>query len=236
MKQLSVKYFADGADSATIARLAQSPDISGFTTNPTLMRAAGVSDYERFALDILPVTGGRPVSFEVFADEAAEMERQALRIASWGANVYVKIPVTNTRGEPTIPLLRKLARAGVALNVTAVFTSQQVRDTAEALQEARAGYISVFAGRIADTGVDPFPIVRQAVELCRSRDGRLEVIWASARELYNIVQADDAGCHIITLTPDLLKKRSLIGKDLAEYSLETVRMFHADGLAAGFVL
>lgn len=236
MSNLKVKIFADGADRAKIEELARLPHVKGFTTNPTLMKQAGITDYEQFAKEVLPIVDGRSISFEVFSDNLLEMERQALKIASWGDNVYVKIPITNTKGEKTSPIIRSLAKTGVALNVTAVFTAEQIRETVEALGEAKAGYVSVFAGRIADAGVDPIPNVRLAVELCKSSKGRLEIIWASPRELLNVVQADEVGCHIITVTPDILKKLPSLGKDLTEFSLDTVKMFYTDGVTAGFKL
>ncbi len=211
------------------------PSISGFTTNPTLMRKAGITDYESFALGVLAVIPDRPISFEVFSDDFGEMERQALRIASWGYNVYVKIPVTNTHGEPSIPLIRRLSAKGVKLNVTALMTLRQVSDVTAAMVGCPSSYISVFAGRIADTGRDPVPIMREAVEIlgaCKN----LELIWASPRELLNVFQADSVGCHIITATNDILHKLSLVGKDLNEYSLETVKMFREDAVKAGFEL
>jgi transaldolase len=230
---LKIKIFADGADLESMRSLAANPMIQGFTTNPTLMRQAGVRDYEAFARDVLAIIPDRPISFEVFSDELDEMERQALRIGSWGRNVYVKVPVTNTRGESTRPVLLSLASQGVKLNVTALMTVAQVESTAEALAGAPASCISVFAGRIADTGRDPVPAMSAAVEILREHP-HLELIWASPRELLNIVQADSIGCHIITVTGDLLKKVSLLGKDLDEFSLDTVKMFHRDAQAAGF--
>jgi len=230
-----VKIFADGADLATMRKLAAEPLIQGFTTNPTLMRQAGVADYETFARNVLASVSGRPVSFEVFADEPGEMERQALAIAAWGPNVYVKIPVTDTRGISTAPVLRSLAAQGVNVNVTALLTLAQVETCAEALARSRAACISVFAGRIADTGRDPVPVMAAAVEHLR-RYPQLELIWASPRELLNIMQADSIGCHIITVTSELLRKLALVGKNLDQYSLETVRMFYEDGQKAGLSL
>ena len=230
-----VKIYADGADLAAMRRLAGEPLIQGFTTNPTLMRQAGVRDYESFARDVLDSVSGRPVSFEVFADDLATMERQALTIAGWGPNVYVKIPVTNTRGVSTAPLLRSLAAQGVRVNVTALMTLEQVEACTDALREASAACISVFAGRIADTWRDPLPVMEAALGIMRPYP-QLELIWASPRELLNIHQADVLGCHIITVTPDLLKKLNLVDKDLDEYSLETVRMFHDDAQKAGLSL
>jgi len=233
--QHKVKIFADGADLATMRKLALEPLVQGFTTNPTLMRQAGVAHYEMFAKNVLEIASGRPVSFEVFADELDEMERQALVIAGWGQNVYVKIPITNTKGVSTAPLLHALARQGVNVNVTALLTIHQVETAAEALALSRSACISVFAGRIADTGRDPVPVMAAAVEYL-SRYPQLELIWASPRELLNVLQAATVGCHIITVTPDLLKKLPLVGKDLGQYSLETVKMFYEDGQKAGLSL
>jgi len=232
---LKIKIFADGADKATMLRLYADSRIRGFTTNPTLMRKAGITDYEEFARDILASIPDRPISFEVFGDDFAEMERQARRIASWGKNVYVKIPVTNTRGESSLELIRHLTRSGVKVNVTALLTLAQVRDVAAALKGGVPAYISVFAGRIADSGRDPVPMMAAAVELVAPYRN-IELIWASPRELLNIFQADSVGCHIITATSDVLKKMHVVGKDLTEYSLETVRMFYNDAVESGFVL
>jgi transaldolase len=233
VKSLKVKLFADGADLAGIQEMAADPMIKGFTTNPTLMRKAGIADYKSFALQVLGVIKDRPISFEVFDDDFAEMEKQALEIASWGKNVNVKIPVTNTRGEFCGPLVERLSRAGVQLNITAVMTIEQVRRVTEKLAADTPAIVSVFAGRIADTGRDPMPIMAQAVKTLKSKP-RAELIWASPRELLNIFQADEIGCHIITATNDILKKLSLVGKDLDRYSLETVEMFYKDAKAAGF--
>jgi transaldolase len=235
LANLGIKIFADGADADGISRLARNPDVKGFTTNPTLMRAAGVADYEQFARGILPCLRGLPISFEVFADDFDEMERQARKIASWGESVYVKVPITNTGGESSQGLLRMLAADGVKLNVTAVLTLDQVCAATGCLAGGPRSFISVFAGRIADSGRDPVPLMRQAVEIM-SPHPNLELIWASPREILNVVQADSVGCHVITVTPDLLKKLPLIGRDLDEFSLDTVRMFHRDAQAAGFVL
>lgn len=232
---LTVKIYADGADRAGIMGHYANTRIKGFTTNPTLMRKAGISDYESFAHEILAEIKDRPISFEVFSDEFDEMERQARLIASWGDNVYVKIPVTNTRGESAVPLVRRLAPEGVKMNVTALFTPQQVREVSDALADAAPSNISIFAGRIADAGVDPLPIMKEALEIMAARPQQ-ELIWASPRELYNVIQADDIGCHIITATSDILAKLKLIGKDLGQYSLETVKMFYDDASAAGFKL
>jgi transaldolase len=233
LKSLKVKLFADGADLAGIQEMAANPMIKGFTTNPTLMRKAGVADYKSFALQVLGVVKDRPISFEVFDDDFVEMEKQALEIASWGKNVIVKIPVTNTKGEFCGPLVQRLSRAGVQLNVTAVMTVDQVRRVTDKLAADTPAIVSVFAGRIADTGRDPMPIMAQAVKTLKSKP-KAELIWASPRELLNIFQADEIGCHIITATNDILKKLSLVGKDLDRYSLETVEMFYKDAKAAGF--
>jgi len=228
-----VKLFADGADLAGIKEMASNPAIKGFTTNPTLMRKAGIADYKGFALQALQLVGGRPISFEVFADEFGEMESQAHEIASWGRNVYVKIPVTNTDGEFAGPVIERLSRAGVQVNVTALMTVDQVKRVTERLAPDTPAITSVFAGRIADTGRDPMPIMAEAVSVMRARP-RSELIWASPRELLNIVQAEQVGCHIITATNDILKKLPLLGKDLDAYSLETVEMFYKDAKAAGY--
>jgi len=232
---LDVKLFADGADRDGIIELAGNPLIRGFTTNPTLMRKAGIEDYEWFARDILQAVPDRPFSFEVFADDHKEMERQALKITAWGDNVYVKIPVTNTRGEPTGELLRRLSGSGVKVNVTALMTSRQVAEVATSLGDAPAAYVSVFAGRVADSGRDPLPIMRESLDTLRDLP-RVELIWASPRELLNIVQAHEIGCDIITVTHDLLAKLATLDKDLDEFSLDTVRMFHRDAGSAGYAL
>jgi transaldolase len=235
LADLKVKIFADGADRAGILELYRNPLIKGFTTNPTLMRTAGITDYEAFSRDLLKAIPDRPISLEVFSDDFAEMETQARRIASWGDNVYVKIPVTNTQGESALPLVRALAKAGVKQNVTALMTLGQVRDVAAALGSGPSACISVFAGRVADTGRDPIPMMAAAVELMRPYP-QLELIWASPRELLNIFHAEQVGCHIITVTHEVLKKLSLVGKDLDEYSLDTVKMFRNDAVKAGFQL
>jgi transaldolase len=232
---LRVKVFADGADEEGIIRLAADPVIKGFTTNPTLMRAAGITDYEAFARRLVERIPNMPISFEVFADEFDEMERQAHKIKSWGGTVYVKIPVTNTRRESSVALIERLSGEGIRLNVTALLTLDQVRAVSAALAKGPASCISVFAGRIADTGCDPVPLMREALEIMAPHP-KQELIWASPRELLNIVQADQIGCHIITVTHDLLKKLPILGKDLAEYSLDTVKMFHNDARTAGFSL
>ena len=233
ISDLKVKLFADGADKKAMLDLYRNPLIRGFTTNPTLMRKAGIADYEAFARDILSEIRDRPISLEVFADEFEEMERQARLIASWGPNVYVKIPVTNTRREPALELIHCLSHAGIRLNITAMLTLDQVRQVSAALAGGAPSNVSVFAGRIADTGRDPVPLMAKAVELVSVHPG-MELIWASPRELLNIIQADEIGCHIITATPDILQKLSLVGKDLDDYSLDTVKMFHSDALKSGF--
>jgi transaldolase len=230
---LKVKLFADGADLAGIKEMASNPAIKGFTTNPTLMRKAGVADYKAFALQALQAVGGRPISFEVFADEFGQMEKQAHEIASWGKNIYVKIPVSNTSGEFSGPLVERLSRTGVQVNVTAMMTVDQVKRVTERLDPDTPAIISIFAGRIADTGRDPMPIMAEAVKVMKAKP-KAELIWASPRELLNIFQASLVGCHIITATNDILKKLSLVGKDLDQYSLETVEMFHKDAKAAGY--
>jgi transaldolase len=232
---LSIKIFADGADRAGMLAMYQNPLIKGFTTNPTLMHKAGVSNYEEFARDIVAAIPDRPISFEVFSDEFPEMEYQAQRIAGWGDNVYVKIPVTNTRGETSVPLIRRLNHLGVKLNVTAVFTLQQVWDICQALAGKTAGVISVFAGRIADAGIDPVPLMAAAREMVAAFPN-IELLWASPRELFNIFQADAIDCQIITVANDLLRKLDCVGKDLHQFSLETVQMFRQDALRAGFSL
>jgi transaldolase len=231
--KVKVKLFADGADAGVIAELAKNEMISGFTTNPTLMRKANVTDYRAFAGEVLQIVPDRSVSFEVFSDEFDEMEEQAHEIASWGPNVYVKIPVTNTRGEFSGSLVKRLSAAGVQVNVTAIMTTHQVQRVCACLAPHTASYVSVFAGRIADAGRDPVPVMRESVNILSSLP-KAELIWASPRELYNVVQADEVGCHIITATNDILKKLPLLGKDLDEYSLETVAMFYRDATAAGF--
>jgi transaldolase len=232
---LRIKLFADGADKQGMLAMYAKPWIQGFTTNPTLMRKAGITDYRSFAREILDVIRDRPISFEVFSDEFSEMGRQAEEIASWGSNVYVKIPVTNTRGEPAYALIDRLALAGIKVNVTAVFTLEQVRDVMAVLRPTTAAYVSVFAGRIADTGRDPVPHMTAALALIRQIPG-VELIWASPRELLNVFHAEAAGCDIITMTNDLLTKLPSAGKDLRQFSLETVRMFRDDALKAGFKL
>ena len=235
LKSLKVKLFADGADLAGIQEMAAHPMIKGFTTNPTLMRKAGIVDYKAFALQVLGVVPHRPVSFEVFDDDFDEMEKQALEIASWGKNVNVKIPVTNTKGEFCGPLVERLSRAGVQLNITAVMTLEQVKRIVDRLAAETPAIVSVFAGRIADTGRDPLPIMAEAVQILKAKP-KAELIWASPRELLNVFHAEAVGCDIITVTNDVLAKLENVGKDLAQFSLETVRMFHDDAAKAGFKL
>jgi transaldolase len=235
VEKLTVKIFADGADKAGMLEMYAKPFIKGLTTNPTLMRKAGIRDYRAFAKDILTEIRDKPISFEVFSDDFGEMERQALEIASWGDNVYAKIPVSNTRQEPAYSLVKRLAGRRVKVNVTAIMTLSQVCDVVAVLNPEVPSYVSVFAGRIADTGRDPVPLMAAAVELLKPAPAA-ELIWASPRELLNIFQADAIGCHVITVTNDILKKLSLVGYDLGAYSLDTVKMFHTDAAAAGYTL
>ena len=235
LSTLRTKIFADGAELDGMLALYREPHIKGFTTNPTLMRKAGITDYRAFAQKVLAAIPDRPISFEVFSDEFDEMERQAQEIAGWGPNVYVKIPVTNTRRVPAYDLIHRLSHAGVKVNVTALLTIEQVYEVGKALRGGAPSNVSVFAGRIADTGRDPLPMMTDAMEML-SDEPNAELIWASPRELLNICQADAIGCHIITVTHDLLKKLPLIGKSLEDYSLETVKMFHDDARAAGYSL
>ncbi|HTR76448.1 MAG TPA: transaldolase [Solirubrobacterales bacterium] len=235
LRDLSTRIFADGADLDGILALADDPYIAGFTTNPTLMWKAGLTDYADFAQRLLERITTHPISFEVFADDAEEMRRQARKIAAWGPNVYVKIPITTTAGEPMAALVRELSEDGVQVNVTAMFTTAQVELITAAVKDGAPSYLSVFAGRIADAGVDPVPIMAHSVEIMKEAP-LAELIWASPREILNVVQADQIGCHIITVTHDLLKKLPSLGKDLDQFSLETVQMFHRDALAAGFTL
>ena len=232
---LSVKIFADGADMDGILEMYKKPYIKGFTTNPTLMRKAGVSDYKGFAKGLVTAIPDRPISFEVFSDEFEEMERQAREITTWGGNVYVKIPITNTRREPSHDLIKVLSSEGIKLNITAIMTPDQVRSVVACVQGGAPCFISVFAGRIADTGRDPLPIMQEALKLMKPATNA-ELIWASPREVLNVLQADAIGCHVITVTNDILRKLDLIGKDLGDFSLDTVVMFHQDALAAGFDL
>ena len=235
LKKLNVKIFADGADKTTMLEMYAKSHIHGLTTNPTLMRKSGITDYKKFCLDILQSIKDKPLSFEVFSDDFKEMERQALEIADWGDNVYVKIPITNTKKETCYDLVKTLSQEGVKLNVTAMMTLDQVQNVVNNLNPNVASYISIFAGRIADTGRDPIPIMKEALNLMKAQP-LSELIWASPRELLNIFQAHEIGCHIITVTPDILKKLDLIGYDLEEYSLDTVKMFYNDAVVAGFKL
>jgi transaldolase len=235
LDDLKVKIFADGADRGRVAAMCAEPWIRGFTTNPTLMRAAGVEDYESFAHELLELVPDKPISFEVIADELGEIERQARLIATWGDNVYVKVPITTTRREPTEDVVRRLSAGGVKVNVTAVMTLEQVEDAAAWLAGGPAGYVSVFAGRIADSGRDPVPIMSAALERLAPHPHE-ELIWASPREVLNVVQADAIGCHVITVTDAILAKLPNLGRELDEYSLDTVEMFHRDAEAAGYTL
>lgn len=230
---LKIKLFADGADIDGMLEMYADPKIQGFTTNPTLMNKAGVADYEAFSKDLLAKIPDRPVSLEVFADDLPEMERQARKIASWGPNVNVKIPVSTTSGESTAPIIKTLAAEGVVLNITAIFSHDQVREVGAALDAETPAIVSVFAGRVADTGVDPIPHMTECLAILRDRP-KAELLWASPRELLNVFQANDCGCHIITATNDILKKLALVGKDLTDYSRETVQMFRTDALGAGY--
>jgi transaldolase len=233
IESLNIKLFCDGADLENMMALYANPRIRGFTTNPTLMRKAGILDYEGFARKVLRAIPDRPISFEVFADDMDGMEAQARAMSKWGSNVNIKIPVTNQNGEFMGPLIQSLSGSGVALNVTAILTLDQVECVAQKLDPTTPAIVSVFAGRIADTGVDPVPILKEAVEILRIRP-KAELLWASPRELFNVFQANDVGCHIITMPPDILQKLTLVGKNLTEYSLETVRMFHRDARAAAY--
>ena len=235
VEDLKVKIFADGADKAGMLEMYEKPFVKGLTTNPTLMKKAGITDYRAFCKDILNSIKDKPLSFEVFSDDFSEMERQAMEIASWGENVYVKIPVTNTKQQPCYELVKKLASKKVKLNVTAIMTLTQVRDVVASLDPQVPSYVSVFAGRVADTGYDPVPLMEKSVDLLKAAPAS-ELIWASPRELLNIFQADDIGCHVITVTNDILKKLSLVGYDLDNYSLDTVKMFYKDAVEAGFKL
>ena len=235
VENLKVQIFADGADKVGMLEMYKKSFIKGLTTNPTLMKKAGIKDYEAFAKDILSEVKDKSISFEVFSDEIDEMEKQALKIATWAENVYVKIPVTNTKGIPTYSLIKKLSHNGVKVNVTAIMTLEQVRDVVLSLNSNVPSYVSVFAGRIADTGVDPVPLMSAAVKIT-SLKSKAEVIWASPRELLNIFQADEIGCQVITVTNDILKKLELVDYDLSSYSLDTVKMFYNDASAAGYSL
>jgi transaldolase len=235
LDNITIKIFADGANLQDMLKWCKDPLIQGFTTNPTLMRKAGVTDYAAFAHEVLHAISNLPVSFEIFADRFDEMKAQALKVSGWGDNVYVKIPVSNTQGMPSYPLIRELADAGVKQNITAVMTLDQVQHVVDALKSGPEAYISVFAGRIADTGEDPVPLMQSAFTLLRPFP-QLQLLWASVREVINIFQAQSSGCDVVTVTDGILKKILLVGKDLTEYSLETVRMFHQDAQLAGFSL
>ena len=233
LKHLHIKLYADGANLADMLEEYNKGIVSGFTTNPTLMRKAGVSSYEEFAREVLKSISDLPISFEVFSDDLLAMEKEARIISSWGDNVYIKIPITNTKGESTAPIIKKLSSEGLKLNITAILTIEQVKLISEVLSPDTASIVSVFAGRIADTGVDPMPIMKEAKATLRVNP-RAELLWASTRELLNLFQAEACGCHIITITNDILKKIPLIGKDLSELSLETVNMFYMDAQSAGY--
>jgi len=235
-QDFKVKIYSDGADKASMIEMAANPLIKGLTTNPTLMRKAGLTDYRSFAKDILSSIEDKPISFEVFADEISEMRRQALDIAAWGSNVYVKIPVTNSEGVSTAELIHELSQKGVQLNITAILTLQQTLTTCEALKGGAPAVVSIFAGRIADTGRDPQPVMKAARAMCEAAGPKVELLWASTREAFNICQADESGCHIVTVPVDILKKLPMFGKDLTQLSLETVRMFKTDAEAAGYKL
>lgn len=234
--ELRIKIFGDGAEKASMLELAKLPFIKGFTTNPTLMRKAGVTDYSAFAKDVLKDIKDKPVSFEVFSDDFAEMERQARIIKSWGDNVYIKIPITNTKRESAFPLVKKLADEGAKLNITAILTLEQVRHIKDAFPKDASAVISVFAGRIADTGHDPSPIMKEAKTILASTHPNLELLWASPRQLLDIYHAEEAGAHIITVTPDILKKLEKVNYDNTELSLDTVKMFYDDGQKVGYTL
>lgn len=235
LSKLKIKLFADGANLNEMLDLHQNPSISGFTTNPSLMRKAGVEDYRAFAHTVLRFIQDRPISFEVFADDFDAMEAQAHEIASWGKNVLVKIPVTNTKGQFSGPLIKRLSLAGIPLNITAILTLPQVQAVADCLTDRAHSIVSIFAGRIADTGVDPVPMMMEALNILKPLE-KTELLWASPREILNVIQANEIGCHIITATNDILKKLNLLGKDLTKYSLETVCMFYDDACSAGYSL
>jgi len=233
--ELSIKLFADGADKSGMIEMYNNPLISGFTTNPTLMKKAGVKNYEKFARDILQVIKEKPVSFEVFSDDFNEMERQAREIASWGENVYIKIPITDTKGNYSTDLVKRLSDSGIKVNVTAIFMVEQVKKIIPSLLNSPGSYVSLFAGRIADAGIDPIPIIKKVIDTTKDKSN-IEVLWASTREVFNIVQADKIGCDIITVTNEILKKLPLLGKDLLQFSLDTVKMFYSDVKNAGYKL
>jgi len=233
--KLNVKIFADGAEKKGMIEMYQNPIISGFTTNPTLMKKAGIASYKDFSLDILSEIKDKPISLEVFSDDFEEMEKQALEIASWGENIYVKIPITNTKAQSSEKLIEKLSKANVKLNVTAMMTIEQLNKVVPLLAKGPGSYVSIFAGRVADAGIDPLPIMKEAVKILKKYPN-IELIWASPRELFNIVQADVIGCHIITVTNDIIKKLPTLGKDLTEFSLDTVKMFYNDAKSAGYTI
>ena len=235
IENYNVKIFADGADINGILDMDKKPYIKGFTTNPTLMKKVGITDYKKFSLEVLSHIKTKPISLEVFSDDFSDMERQAMEIASWAKNIYVKIPITNTKGESSANLVKKLSDNGIKVNVTALMTLDQVKEILPSLKNSKGSYISVFAGRIADSGVDPIPVMKDTVELLSSNPN-IELIWASPRELFNLVQANEIGCDIITATNDILKKIPTIGKDLNQFSLETVKMFYDDAESSGFKL
>ena len=232
---MKIKLFADGADKKGILEMYKNPQIEGFTTNPTLMLKANVSDYISFAKEITNTISDKPISFEVFADEFDEMERQALLISEWGENVYVKIPIMNTKKQSSYDLINKLSHSGIKLNITAVMTLEQVVNIAKVVIGGASCYVSIFAGRIADTGIDPVPLMKEALKILK-KVKNAQLLWASPREVLNVYQADDIGCHVITATNDILKKLNLKGKNLTDYSHETVKMFFNDAQAAGFNL
>ena len=231
-----IKIYSDGADRASMLEMARNPKVLGITTNPSLMKKAGVKDYKAFCLDILKEIKDKPLSFEVFTDDIKDMKRQAQEIKTWGSNVYVKIPVMNTEGHSTMGLVEELSHSGVKLNVTALLTLDQVKETCAAVKGGAPSIVSVFAGRVADTGRDPMPLMSASSELCMAAGPQVECLWASTREVYNIVQAEQAGCHIITVPPDIIKKMSGFNRDLWEVSLDTVKAFKSDSEAAGFHL
>jgi transaldolase len=234
--QNKIKVYSDGADKTSMLEMAKNPIIKGLTTNPSLMKKAGITDYKSFCLDILSQIKDKPLSFEVFTDSIPEMAKQALEIKTWGENVYVKIPIMNSEGQSTVDLIRELSHKGVKLNVTAIFTMLQIVETVMAVKGGAPSIVSIFAGRIADSGRDPMPTMIAASELCRSVDKNIELLWASTREVQNIIQAEQAGCHIITVPPDIIKKMTGINKELYQLSLETIKTFKADAEAAGFKL
>lgn len=233
MKNLKIKIFSDGADVNEMEKASLAGVVKGFTTNPTLMKKSGITDYEKFAKEALLKVNNLPISFEVFSDDFGNMEKEAMKIASWGENVYVKIPITNTKNEPSIDLIKSLDKKGIKLNITAILTLKQVQDLFDAFDEKSRSIISVFAGRIADTGVDPVPLMMEAKRILSPKNN-LELLWASSREVLNIIQAQECGCEIITVTNDILKKLNMLGMDLGDLSLETVKMFYNDAKSAGF--